>query len=287
MAQPHKKKRNTPLALSILRLAFALGGRLFPTLAAHYAYQLWFKAPRFEAPRREQQWREHATVSVIDHEGLPVTIYQWGEGPVVFLVHGWSGRGLQLGAIGMALAKQGFKAVAIDLPAHGRTPGSQTDGLVMAAALQSVLQHFEAAHGFVSHSFGAFPVTYLLRHGVQAQRVVCISPPDNLRYLMELFANTLRLPPAVVKRLYQRTEQDFGTGIWDEISADKNVVGLTIPAMIIHDENDAYVAYQHGEVVARAWPGASFYRTSGLGHRRILRDKGVIDKVCRFIKCDE
>ena len=220
---------------------------------------------------------------VIEHDGLPVTVYEWGKGPVVLLVHGWSGRGLQLGAIAMALAQCGYQAVAVDLPAHGNTPGSHTNAFAMAAAIRSVMQHYGMLHGIVSHSFGAFPVTMLLRSGVPAARVVCISPPDNVQYLLDLFVRSLRIPPVVVKRLYRRIERVFGDRVWDEISADKNVVGLSVPALIIHDENDTDVAYQRGEALARAWPGASLHRTRGLGHRRILRDEAAIEQLCRFI----
>jgi hypothetical protein len=41
--------------------------------------------------------------------------------------------------------------------------------------------------------------------------------------------------------------------------------------------------WQEGEAVARAWPGAQFVRTTGLGHRRILRDPEVMARVTAFI----
>jgi pimeloyl-ACP methyl ester carboxylesterase len=56
-----------------------------------------------------------------------------------------------------------------------------------------------------------------------------------------------------------------------------------LPALIIHDRDDRDVPWQEGEAVARAWPHARFLRTEGLGHRRILRDPEVIDRVLRFL----
>ena len=53
--------------------------------------------------------------------------------------------------------------------------------------------------------------------------------------------------------------------------------------MVIHDENDRDVPWQEGAALANAWPGAQFVRTSGLGHRRILRDPDVIARVTAFI----
>ena len=41
-----------------------------------------------------------------------------------------------------------------------------------------------------------------------------------------------------------------------------------------------------GLAVARAWPDARFKRTFGLGHRRVLRDAGVIAATVAFLKDD-
>jgi len=260
-----------------------MGGWLVPSIASHYAYHLWFRAPRFQSPGRELRWLQQAKESVIDHSGLPVTVYEWGEGPVVLLVHGWSGRGLQLGAIAIALSQCGFKAVAIDLPAHGKTPGTHTNAFAMAEAIDMVIRRYGELHAIVTHSYGVIPVTMLLRQGLSVNKVVCISPPNNANFLFERFTRAMRFPKALVKHLQQRIKRVFGDKVWDEISAEINVAGLTLPALIIHDENDIDVEYQRGEALAQAWPGASFYRTRGLGHRRILRDVATIERMCHFI----
>jgi len=51
----------------------------------------------------------------------------------------------------------------------------------------------------------------------------------------------------------------------------------------VHDEEDRDVPIRCGEVYARHWPGASLVRTRGLGHRRILRDDGVVRAIVRFV----
>ena len=37
------------------------------------------------------------------------------------------------------------------------------------------------------------------------------------------------------------------------------------------------------EAIAEAWPDASFIKTRGLGHRRIIHDKGVINDIVSFL----
>ena len=48
---------------------------------------------------------------------------------------------------------------------------------------------------------------------------------------------------------------------------------------MIHDQDDREVPLPHGERLAAAWPGARLVTTTGLGHRRILRDPAVLDAV--------
>jgi pimeloyl-ACP methyl ester carboxylesterase len=52
---------------------------------------------------------------------------------------------------------------------------------------------------------------------------------------------------------------------------------------VIHDQDDRDVPIEEGIAVAQAWPGAQFVRTTGLGHRHILRDLEVIARVSAFI----
>jgi pimeloyl-ACP methyl ester carboxylesterase len=212
------------------------------------------------------------------------------------LIHGWSGRGLQLGCIARALADAGFCAVAIDLPAHGKTPGYHSNAFAMAGTIRCVAQHYDSVenkmlHGIVTHSFGAVPALYLLRKELKVERVACICPPDTMEFLFGMFVRYLQIPPAVEQRVKARLEKDFGQSIWQEISPLANVQCLsgedikTVPGavLIVHDEDDREVGIERGEALAAAWSGASLQRTSGLGHTRILRDQETIDTIVRFI----
>lgn len=224
---------------------------------------------------------------MVDCASQPVTVYEWGEGPVVLLVHGWSGRGAQLGGIASALAESGYCAVAIDFPGHGKTPGSQTNGFAMAGVIRCIAQHYGAVHGIVTHSFGAVPSLYLLRKELDVARVVCICPPDTMEFLFGMFVRYLGIPATVEQRVKSLLERDFGHSIWQEISPVANVVRLrnvvTTAALIVHDADDREVGIEHGQALADAWPGARLHRTTGLGHRRILRHKETIGVIAGFI----
>ncbi len=42
--------------------------------------------------------------------------------------------------------------------------------------------------------------------------------------------------------------------------------------------------YSHGGEIARAWPGAELYTTTGLGHRALLWNPEVIRRTVGFLK---
>ncbi|MBC7976874.1 MAG: alpha/beta fold hydrolase, partial [Myxococcales bacterium] len=56
-------------------------------------------------------------------ERRKVCAWRWGHGPTVLLVHGWEGRGSQLGAFVEPLVRAGLSVVAFDAPGHGDSPG--------------------------------------------------------------------------------------------------------------------------------------------------------------------
>lgn len=267
------------IQLKLVTFLCKLIGTFSPTLSASLAYKLWTKTTHHATPSRELKWKSLARTVDIDFNGSPVTVYEWGSGATILLVHGWSGRGTQLGAIGLALANDGYRAVAIDLPGHGQTPGTHTNAFEMSGVINGVAQHYGDIHGIVTHSFGVFPVSILLREGLSVNHLVCISPPDNMIFLLDLFCRWLNLPDKVIRKLNLKLEQLFGFDVLQKISPDFNLSKSTVPGLILHDNDDQEVPWSRGQALANHWPNAEFHLTNGLGHRRILRHKDIIEKI--------
>ncbi|HEY5662972.1 MAG TPA: alpha/beta hydrolase [Ilumatobacter sp.] len=81
-----------------------------------------------------------------------------GDGPVVLLIHGAGMDGTVWALQTRYLAYRGFRAVAVDLPAHGRSAG---EPLPSIGAMADWVARFAGAAGFdrvhvVGHSMGAF-----------------------------------------------------------------------------------------------------------------------------------
>lgn len=276
-------RRRLAPALRAMRFLFACLGRLAPVLMGRWAYRLWFRTRRYPESAAGRRITGRATRETLRVDDLPVAVYRWGTGPVVLFVHGWSGRGSQAAAFVEPLLRAGFQVLAVDAPGHGETPGDSTNILECAVVLRMVEQAYGPLYGAITHSFGGMVLAYAMKHGMQVARVVCLSAPATVEFLVDGFADTLAMPPAVVANLRNRLEQRFAGNFWQRIATVNNVRDLAVPALVIHDTDDASVPWQQGELIAAAWPGAGFMKTQGLGHGRILRDRAVVEAAVAFI----
>jgi pimeloyl-ACP methyl ester carboxylesterase len=84
-----------------------------------------FLTPRPAPPTpRDLEMIDQGSPVVLDC-GLAATA--WGEGPTVLLAHGWESRRTHWSAFVPALTAAGYRAVAIDAPAHGDSPGETSN----------------------------------------------------------------------------------------------------------------------------------------------------------------
>jgi pimeloyl-ACP methyl ester carboxylesterase len=108
-----------------------------------------------------------------------------------------------------------------------------------------------------------------------------IAPPADIRDFTGGASSVLGLSEAATRELEARLGRRFGVPL-TEVHAGLVAPHMKTPLLVVHDEDDREVPIASGELVAGAWPGASLVRTRGLGHRRILRDPAVIERVIAF-----
>ena len=263
--------------------ALHLLDQLSSTLAARAAERLFVRPRRHPRPRRERELLLDAARRFrIRYRGLSLRAWEWGEGPPVLLVHGWEGRGAQLGALIGPLTRAGLRVIAYDGPAHGASPGSETTLVDLAGAAGAALDSIGPVAGIVAHSMGAAAATISLARGAEAERAVYLAPVAHVAAAVDRFFDLIELsPPAravFLRRLSERTQTGFET-IEGGVLAPRMRAGL----LVIHDQADREVPPADGDLLAAAWPGAGILRTAGLGHHRILRDAAIVDTVVGFL----
>ncbi len=277
-----------PMILKLMRLGFRLGGRILPNTAGGIAYKLWFTPTRFKTPAREKQALESAEVKTHQINDNEIVTFSWGGKdtslPLVLLIHGWSGRGTQLGPFVQPLISAGYRVLSFDAPAHGKSSGKQTNIYEVANIIVELQKYFGDIDAVITHSFGGPCIATAMQRGFITNRIVSISPPATMIGLVEKFTEALHIPKKVTQIVVALAEKKYGKNIWEEISMVNSIKDATIPGLVVHDSNDNDIPWQEGEAIAKAWDNAKFIKTSGLGHRRILRDPEVIKTSVTFIK---
>lgn len=254
----------------------------FPRFIAKKAEALFLTPIRYQRPENENDVYALANKFKILN-GLQV--YQWGqsENPSVLLVHGWNGRGTQLGYFVQDLLEKGFNVIAIDGPAHGESEGVMTHVGAFSQALIDVQKYFGPLQGVIAHSFGGGCSVFAAFRGMDVRKIVLIGSPAHYDRVVNSFLNRMRLSKRT-KKIFTESltnqvgikPQDLNIGILG--SQLKNVQGL-----IVHDELDKEVPVTAAHAIHEKWQGSEVFITRGLGHKRVLRDKEVSLKISEFL----
>jgi pimeloyl-ACP methyl ester carboxylesterase len=200
----------------------------------------------------------------------------------VLLVHGWGGRGAQLGALVGPLVARGFSVVTFDAPGHGASDAGTVTMPEITAAIRAVADSRGPLAALVAHSGGATAAVRALWEGLDTGAVVLIGPAADLVTPALRFSETFGFSRDVRERMHRRIEARVGRS-WSVFDAIELAPSLTPPVLVIHDRGDAEIPWQHGAAIARAWRRSEMLMTEGLGHRRILRDPDVVGAAVAFV----
>ena len=69
----------------------------------------------------------------------------------------------------------------------------------------------------------------------------------------------------------------------DSYSGAISAKEVNIPTLVVHDEDDVDVEISSAYDIHKALENSELFITNGLGHRRILGDSKVINKITTFI----
>jgi pimeloyl-ACP methyl ester carboxylesterase len=151
----------------------------------------------------------------------------------------------------------------------------------MARAIRDVAHAVGPIHAIVGHSLGATAALLALRDGVAAARAVVIAPPREAPHFLAQLVSALGLPAERLHGAIRVVERQVGP--LAQLEGDRAARALRIPGLVIHDEGDRHVPFEHGVAIAEAWQGAELVAQNGLGHRRILGSDDVIQRVAEFL----
>jgi pimeloyl-ACP methyl ester carboxylesterase len=287
-------------ALQVTRLAFAMLGRISPHGTARLAFRLFCLTPSRRpkgAKARAMQAEGRKLLGAAQKTPFGVgksTVIAYRlngddqpNSPRYLVVHGWGSNAAYIAALPTGLAEAGAEVVVLDFPGHGLSSGRSLNMRQAVEAIVEAERRFGRFDAVVGHSFGgaclmlAVGGVFKDAGSISPARTVVIGSPSHVHWLFDDFARMVGLSAPVKQLLLRHTEKIAGASLDDfdtAVTARRNGV----PLLVVHAEDDKEVAADH----ARRYDGiatARLHWANGLGHRRIVNDRGVIQAIAAFL----
>ncbi len=296
-----RKQKSTTVRTDSSRVpppAFRLGmgalSRVAPLSAVRLADHLMSRPTRYRRPAWEKALLQTAWPTRLPTGAGHIAAVEWWADvlgppgcaevpmPTVLLVHGWEGRGSQLAALAPALVARGWRVLAFDAPGHGDSANIGASLPSFVTALREVADRLGPVHAVVAHSFGAMAAAAALQRGWSVDRAVLIGPGIWTEDTPRTIQNALGIDQRTMRRVMGRQALRTGTR-WHDLMAERLYAGRSEPLFLIHDHDDNEIPIDRLPRLTNVWRPSATLLTHGLGHRRILRDPGVVQQVAEWL----
>ena len=213
--------------------------------------------------------------------------------------HGFEGRGTNFYKFISKLIERGFRVLALDHPMHGNTEGNETGCHVFGCSLNCILYYIKEPIILLAHSLSNETVSmnYYISDENTKNKIkgyVGISVLDKLTDSITKFGKLSGLDDYSSKLFMEKNLEKLGMDLRFFIVSEA-IKNFNFPCLIVHDDKDKEVPvecainvsknisenFQTYKIGDKEFP--CFYKTTGLGHRRIIRDDNVVNVVVDFI----
>lgn len=211
-----------------------------------------------------------------------------------FVLHGWLSRAEHMTNIIKGLYDQGFEVVAIDLPAHGRSPGYRVTWRDTVNILLDVQKRYGKFDLALGHSYGGgmlltstgisniYPEEF--PQNFEVPKMVLLGSPTKVKTPIGRLSKVTALTEEEVRHFYNRIIKN------DDVTPD-HLDGLYLQQnfptdtefLCIHSNNDLVIPFSDAEYFKQLGNRVTLLKKDGLGHLRLLNDQSVIEDICDFL----
>ncbi|MCF6100498.1 alpha/beta hydrolase [Mesorhizobium muleiense] len=288
--------------LKVIRGVFAATEHVAPRLTGRAAFELFCRTPNAKIlsnGERRAVERAAGFMAEARHHRLKtkngcVMVHEFRPEPgrraagTVLVIHGWRSRTEYMRTLIEAYRDAGYKVVSLDLPGHGQSQGRRLTLVSAVEAARLTGEWFGPFVAVVGHSFGGAVAANAVAGSVKAipplpaGRLVLIAAPSSLPAIFNDFSRMLSVGPRSQAAMADRVERIAGRPL-HEFTGDRQLAGTPVPTLVIHAPDDREVSADHARLYAGAGDHVRLYWADGLGHRRILADKGVVERAVGFV----
>lgn len=207
----------------------------------------------------------------------------------VLIVHGWTSEASFMTVIAEAVRRAGFRAVLIDLPAHGMSSGRITNLITCARAVLLIGERIGPLSTIITHSFGGMTALVAaegrkpLERALAVPRIILLSSPNRIAEVTGAFARHWQMPAAAERAFIHRIER-IGERSLADFSVARLLATCGCQATLLHARDDQVVPFSSAEDIANAVPGVALKAFDGLGHSAILFAPPVMRTIAADLK---
>ncbi|HSM64070.1 MAG TPA: alpha/beta hydrolase [Gillisia sp.] len=287
MPQPTNKTKPVQVLLApkYLLVTGKILTAISPFIASRFAARLFLTPFRYKIPEREKEMEQKSTKEVVTVTSInrDIMVYQYGNSKKkILLIHGWSGTGTQMAVISKQLVEQGFEVISFDAPGHGKAPGKISMMPFFIKSIHHLEKEYGPFHAAIGHSLGGMSILKAVKDGVKLNKLVVIGTANSVTHITKDFARNMKLNDKVAGKMKAYFDTKFGEDM-DNYSGALSAEAVKIPTLIIHDIDDVDVHVSSAYEIAKELKNSQLLITNGLGHRKVLGDSEVINKITTFI----
>lgn len=288
-ASTERHKRVIPLSYQLLGMSLNIASRIQMNWAADVLKGFFFTVFKSKTkPWVTEFWRQADSQVELQLKDKTIPLSIWGEGPLVVMMHGWSGSGAQFRKLIPGLVSAGYRVAAFDAPAHGDNPGKQTHLLEFVDALLAIQRQVGPIHTLMAHSFGGMAAMMASHRGLSVEQMVMFGPQLDVNEIHKSYSELLNLNPRLSRRFHQkigaRMAEIIGIDdVWDFFTPERLLKDRNFRGLLIYDTEDEEIPLSQFNAIVERWQDCQVIETEGLGHHRILKDESVIGKVLEFM----
>jgi esterase/lipase len=277
--------RNKGLRQKFLHLFLKMTWIVWPSAVDKLVLRLFFSPLQYRLNHAEKLLLDQGQSFQIKVRDRNIQCWRWGKGPTVIFAHGWNGRGIQFQPLIDSLIKSNFSVITYDAPGHGDSQGKTTNYFDITDTIRSLWQSCKEENivAVVGHSLGAGALINFIQKEKYTKNVVLFAPPLKLRELLFQTFDHHGVPKIVYQNLIQKLEPEYGYNLFNDNPA-QIIKSLKNDILIIHDKNDKAAPFAHSEHAAVLHETINLHATVGLGHKRILNDKTIIETVVGYLQ---
>ena len=259
-------------------------------MTTNFLWYLFTRPLKFKTPSRELNFYNKVTCLKFYSEYIQknIEVYKFPQkGIKVLFIHGWSGRGSQFYKFVDYFIPEGYDITVFDLPAHGKSESNRSN----LPEFTDIIRDLEKNQGpfdvVIGHSMGALACLNSIRLGASFEKVVLISlGAYRIDPIFTGFIELFNLPSDFyVERMFKKLISEKGKNPID-YGPEQFVSKIKNHTLLIHCEDDMEANIMISESVCKDMENGKLFKTKGLGHRKILGDEEVIERIIKFIEED-